>query len=239
MVRSLAGPARPLTGGNCWTWHSLRSFPDLPDPDQTWWVRVFHQGDHCPAPTTRRAHGPMTRFDHHTIHEIPGVPPPPRKCPDGRTIIYLARTMRTALAEVFDDLGTAAVCPGYRIAALHIEEDCRVQDLTGTGCTLLGALPSLCTADLPRGRSQEWARAIAEDQPGGPSIDGVRYTSAHDEGLCLALFERSPALVEVHHGDFPAGGLPLLDIPDRVSTALRAVGVPFRILDAKDCRRCS
>lgn len=29
----------------------------------------------------------------------------------------------------------------------------------------IGALPSLATGDYPRGRTQQWARAIYEDQP--------------------------------------------------------------------------
>lgn len=53
----------------------------------------------------------------------------------------------------------------------------------------IGALPSLATGDYPRTRTQQWARAIFEDQPvDGTTVRGVYYDAAHTNGPALALW---------------------------------------------------
>lgn len=231
-MTALRSPVPPVKGGDAWTWQSLS--PDTAGAATAQpWVRVFHLGTQCPSPGFRRRFGPLHRFDHHTK-----VPPGPQSCPQGRSIIYLAQTLGTALAEVFGDEPTATICPNYRVALLQVGADCRVQDLTGHGAMAIGALPSLCTGPVDRSLTQEWARAIYWDQPAGTPIDGVHYRSAHDEGPCLALFERSPGLLEITSPTCPPGGQPLLALADRVSVLLAERGVRFRPIDADDCERC-
>lgn len=244
MVRELASPRRPLGGcDQTWTWLALEDFPDAGDENQNVWLRVFHQGDRCRTPTTRRGYGPLYRFDHHsTPFDDPaadrsGAKVPARLCPEGRSIIYLARSLPTALAEVFDDLGHAAICPFYRVAALRVTKACQVLDLTGSGCVQLGALPSLGSGSEPRPLTQRWARAIYEDDPTGSPIGGILYRSAHDYGHCLALFDRCPELMEETAGH-PSGGIRLVDIKPRVQQAMMGIRIPYREIDSKACTRC-
>jgi RES domain len=235
MVTQLQPPARPLKGGHSWTWHPEGTFQDEDDARQSRWVRIFHHGQRCPAPDTRRSYGPLARFDHHTVTD-------PVKtagdCPQGRSIIYLAKTLGTALVEVFGDLKEASICPNFRVAAMHIDADCRVQDLTGVGCMSIDALPSLATGDVERPLTQEWARAIYDDEPADSPISGVLYTGAHDEGLCLGLFDRAPSLRMVADAVLSVQGRPLLDMEDRVLCELSKRGLRFKAIDTKDCQRC-
>jgi hypothetical protein len=239
MVKSLPSPKRRLSGGRGWIWYPPSRFPGREMMHQGWWYRVFHCDASNPQPYTRRAYGPVCRFDHHSIDYSDGGPPnPPRACPQDRNIIYLARTLETALVEVFGAIPTAAICPSYRAAAMYVDADCRVQDLTDEGCQEIGALPSLCTGDVPRDLTQEWARAIYEDQPAGVPVAGVLYRSAYDYGLCLALFERSPTLVETVEPGMPMGGFPLQDLSDRVLATLTQRKIEYSPIDPKDCKKC-
>ncbi|MCP5031616.1 MAG: RES family NAD+ phosphorylase [Actinomycetia bacterium] len=232
MVNRISQPGPKLEGGSHWTWHAI-SPATADDPDAAAWVRVFHQGHHCPTATFRRRFGPLLRFDHHTGHISR-----PAECSEGRTIIYLARNLGTALAEVFGDETTATICPNYRVGLVHVEEDCRVQDLTGNGAMAIGALPQLTTGALSRKESQAWARAIHRDEPAGRPIEGIHYRSAHDEGHCLALFERAPNLWEVPRGGHAAKGWALLDIVERVTNLLYERRVRFSEIPSSECDRC-
>ncbi len=226
-----AAPAKVI-GGEAKVWRS-QSPASAGDPMAQAWVRVFHQDRRCPDPDFRRTYGPLHRFDHHT-----GVHSRPQICPDGRSIIYLARCLDTALGEVFGDETTATICPNYRVAMLQVSADCRLQDLTGDRAAAIGALPALSTGDVPRQLSQEWARAIHRDEPAGQPIDGIYYHSAHDEGPCLALFERSPGLDEITNDRCSPGGLPLLDVSDLLITILSRRLIGFRRIEAEDCPKC-
>ena len=50
----------------------------------------------------------------------------------------------------------------------------------------IGALPSLCDGNERRSLTQQWARAIYEDEPAGPDVAGIHYRSAynHRRGAC-------------------------------------------------------
>jgi hypothetical protein len=180
VVADLAEPQRPLSGGRIWSWR----WPDTL-PKAGWgWCRVYHVSPHTPDGVTHRAFGPLARLDHHT-------PPStsPAICPDGRTILYVAGNLATAIGEVFGDVGEAAVCPGYRVALIRPRSTVIVLDLRSEGAAMrIGALPSLATGAYSRARTQRWARAVYEDQPARRPVSGVYYHAAHSNGRSLALW---------------------------------------------------
>lgn len=148
------------------------------------WCRIYHRSAHTPDGITHRSFGPLHRLDHHT----PSIGA--RVCPDGRTVLYVAANIQTAIGEVFGDTSEARICPHYRIAIVRPRTTLDVLDLRGQGAAMaIGALPSLATGDYPRTRTQQWARAIFEDQPvAGTIVRGVYYDAAHTNGPALALW---------------------------------------------------
>jgi hypothetical protein len=191
-------------------------------------VRIYHQDDMTPSADTRRLFGPLLRFDHHT--------PPfaaPARCPSGRTVVYAAKTLRTCGGEVFGDADEATVCPHFRAAVIRPARSVVVQDVQANGSMLIGALPALGTADVPRTETQAWARAVYEDRPASPLVAGIRYTSAHDEGAAVVLWETSPQLVVVQD-------VPICDpaVFRRFVTAMRELGIEVAVVPADACVRC-
>ena len=217
MVRSLPDPVRPLRGGLTWAWRPS-------DP----WLRVYHRDDRTPHADARRAFGPQHRMDHHT-------PPAsaPAVCPAGRSIIYLARTLRTCGVEIFGDAQEAVLCSHWSVAALEPPRPIVVQDLRDNGAMLIGALPALGSGAEPRVATQAWARAIYEDRPGSPEILGVRYSGAHDEGPCLALWEGTLPLTVVE--EHPLRFAPIFQ---RFLIAMSEVGVAVTVAPNTECARC-
>lgn len=138
----------------------------------------------------------------------PHIPTPDGQaqvCPDGRTVLYIAGNLTTAVGEVFGDYPVASICPQYRVALLRPRDPIAVLDLRSQGAAMrVGALPSLATGAYPRARTQEWARAIYEDQPARRTRHGVYYEAAHSAGPALALWGRD-AVIE-HVSD--SGGMP-------------------------------
>ena len=222
MVVHLAPPERPLSGGLWWRWTGTRP-----------WIRVYHAGPGR-TPTGLRRYGPIHRFDHHT--------PPfgsPAECPEGRAVIYLADTMRTAAAETFGDTRTALVCPRYRVVALRPRSETVVQNLRGAGAMMIGGLPAMNVADIPRIETQAWARAIYEDRPADPRVAGVRYTSAYAGGIALALWETAPNLdVAVVRGRRQDFALTDSEIYARLLVAVVPLGIEVRIIGSEECPRC-
>ena len=102
----------------------------------------------------------------------------------------------------------------------------------------IGALPALSTGNERRALTQEWARAIFEDQPAGPAVRGVRYRSAYNDGISVALWDCEGDVRIVRTG----GGQDLpLDDP-RVLRRLQAVMSERRInvttMREADCAAC-
>lgn len=108
-------------------------------------------------------------------------------------MLYVAGDVSTAVGEVFGDYPEAQICPNQRIAIVRPTDPIPVLDLKGKGAAMrIGALPSLLTAPYPRPVTQEWARAIYEDQPvRGTHVWGVYYETAHTAGRSLALWDTS------------------------------------------------
>ncbi|MEK1240334.1 RES domain-containing protein [Mycobacterium ulcerans] len=140
MVADLGEPNRPLSGGRVWTW----KWPETLSARGWQWCRVYHLSAHTPDAITHRAFGPLHRLDHHT-------PPAahPAICPEGRSVLYVAGTLATALGEVSGDLGEAAVCPRFRVGLLRPRTEIVVLDLRSEGAAMrIGALPSLATGAI-------------------------------------------------------------------------------------------
>ena len=160
----------------------------------------------------------------------------PAICPDGRTVLYVAGSLATALGEVFGDAGEAAVCPAYRVALVRPRTQITVLDLRSEGAAMrIGALPSLATGAYPRAHTQAWARAIYEDQPARRIVRGVYYDAAHTNGPALALWDTDND-VDIVSGS--AGELQDFELTDdRIWPRLVVAAAPFRIT-AVQVRRC-
>ena len=197
------------------------------------WFRVYHAAPDRPA-AARRAFGPIERFDPHT-------PPAtaPADCPAGRSVLYLGDSLRTAAAEVFGAHRLAAVCPRYRVAALVPRDELIVQNLRGAGAMMIGGLPAMNVADIPRTETQGWARAIHEDRPANPRVCGVRYTSAYAGGISLAVWDTAPAIsVTRVRGRAQDFALAEPHIYARLLTAVVPLRIEVRTIASEDCTRC-
>ena len=165
MVRALGPPSRPLpkTGDKTvWWWNPPQASA------RWWWCRVYHQGKYTPDGVTFRQYGPAARFDHHHPADPPVVDT------TGRRILYVGEDLATSACEVFGDAGIAAICPNYRVAIIAPTTKLVMYDLAAEGAAMaIGALPALSDGNEARSLTQQWARAIYEDQPAGPKTTGI------------------------------------------------------------------
>jgi hypothetical protein len=105
----------------------------------------------------------------------------------------------------------------------------------------IGALPTLGDGALPRSLTQEWARAIYEDHPLGAPAGGIRYRSAYNAGIALALWDTTGRIrVTVDDNGIDA------DIPlnhpgmlIRLKTLLVERQIVVRTIPHADCPRCT
>lgn len=233
MVVELPVPKRPLQGGKAWPW--LWRHPSASHPWE--WCRIYHRSAYTPSGISHRTYGPLSRLDSHTV--APGGKP--WQCPDGRSVLYVAGNLATAIGEVFGDYTSASVCPNFRVVLVRPVVPVDVLNLRGQGTALrLGALPSLATGTYPRPRTQEWARAIFEDQPvARKKIHGVYYDAAHTNGPALALWntERSVEIVRDYRGSVQDFALADSKIWPRVVS--QVVGIGMRADLVASCPRCS
>src|SRR5271167_815186 len=155
MVRRLKSPKRPLPKARLvWWW--------TPNPAAArWlWCRVYHRSAHTPDGTTFRRYGPLARFDHHKPVEPPDIDP------DGRRILYVGEDLATSACEVFGDAEVAQICPNWRVSIVAPIRRVPLFDLARRGAAMaIGALPALGDGNEARSLTQEWGRAIYEDQP--------------------------------------------------------------------------
>ncbi|MCF3939535.1 RES domain-containing protein [Gordonia tangerina] len=191
---------------------------------------------HTSDGAAHRTFGPLYRLDHH----IPTTSGAARNCPDDRSILYVAGTLATAFGEVFGDLRAAAVCPNHRVALVKPTSSITVLDLRGEGAAMrIGALPSLATGDYPRVRTQEWARAIFEDQPvARREVRGVYYHAAHSNGRALALWNTDDHVEVVSAADGRAQDFALnsASMWPRVVEAAVSLGMQVDLVER--CPRC-
>ena len=81
-------------------------------------------------------------------------------------------------------------CANKRVVRVRVEHDLQLIDLRGPGAMLVGSVAALsATADRPL--SQAWARYLYEHPAIDPPAHGLIYTSAHNGGDALVLFERA------------------------------------------------
>ncbi|WP_396837059.1 RES family NAD+ phosphorylase [Mycobacterium sp. ITM-2016-00317] len=184
---------------------------------------------------TFRRFGPLHRFDHH--HEAN----PPQLDPDGRRVLYVGADLATSASEVFGDAGIAAVCPRYRVSVVAPTAALPLFDLTKSGAAMaIGALPSLADGHEARALTQQWARAIFEDQPAGAAVRGVRYRTAHNFGYSIALWD-SDDRVEVVRDSTGRPQDHALDRPallGRLQVEMRKRRISVTTVPESDCTLC-
>ncbi|GAA4470669.1 hypothetical protein GCM10023094_00060 [Rhodococcus olei] len=154
------------------------------------WYRVYHRDQYTADGVSFRQFGPLGRFDHHT--------PPfatPDLDPEGRTVLYVAGDVATGACEVFGEAGAAPLCSNWRVSQVLPAREVVFYDLDQPGAAMaIGALPALATGNENRELTQQWARAIFEDQPAPTKVEGIRYRTAYNNGLALALWDCVDAL---------------------------------------------
>ena len=114
-------------------------------------------------------------------------------------------------------------------------------DLARKGAALaIGALPSLADGSEPRLLTQEWARAIYEDQPAGAEVTGVRYRSAYNFGYSLALWDCDDDVETVRDARGHFQDLPLDDarVLLRLQVQMRKRLINVTTVSSGDCSEC-
>jgi hypothetical protein len=224
LVANLPDPTRPLRGGKTWSWK----------PNGPPWFRIYHRDSFCPTALAKRHYGPLNRFDHHRFPFGSAAEDP------DRSVIYLAETLATSGAEVFGDTFSASVCPQRFVGRVVPTALIEVQDLVGNGAMLLGASQVLAAGDNPRPDTQQWARAIYDDNPPGRPVAGIRYSGAHQSGICLALWDRATALTIASMKAGQPADLPLTTpgVWHRFVNAMAQLSVVVTRIEAADCPCC-
>ena len=230
MVRALQPPHRPLPKTtHLWWWQ--------PNPTaKSWqWCRVYHQSHHTPNGTTFRHFGPLARFDHHHSADEPAHDP-------ARAVLYLGSDLATSACEVFGDKAIAELCPAWRVCILTPTRKLAMFDLTAAGAAMaIGALPSLSDGNESRSLTQQWARAIYEDQPAEPAVTGVRYRSAYNNGAALALWdcENNIEVLPDRHGRLQ--DIPLTDkrVLSRLQIRMSQRRINVTTIPASACPICA
>lgn len=234
MVKPLAEPERPLPSGGAtvgWRWRT-------PTATAPWgWCRIYHRSGHTATGADARRYGPLFRFDPHT-------PPPelPALDPGGRTVLYVGRDLATSACEVFGEAGEARLCPNYRVTLLRPTSQLTVFDLTAEGSALaIGALPSLGDGPCARPLTQAWARAIYEDNPTISHVDGIRYRSAYNYGISLALWDTKNRVEVVRDNSGRAQDYALRSpaMYARLVDAMKPRHIVVTLLDRTDCPSCA
>lgn len=228
-MRSLLSPRRPLPGGGSsfrWTGGSTK--------DGRWqWCRVYHRDSFSPHGQSPRTWGPLSRFDTHRPDSDGSAKDNPE-----RSVLYIGEDLATSACEVFGPVEEAAICPSYRVAFLRPTRALTMFDLTEPGSAMaIGALPALADGPFDRALTQEWARAIDEDQPLGVPSDGILYRSGYNGGRSLAVWSAE--------GKVDVLGQPESDLPlahpgllAKLKVDLQLRRIVIRTITKADCVRC-
>jgi len=138
-------------------------------------LRIYRPEPHGQTATGFRRSGPLLRFDHHREDVDCGI-------------LYAAFKLSCCLVECFGDTGVIDT-QGRRLAFLLTTRPMQLLELRGRGAMRAGSVAALAsTAD--RDLSQHWSRHFHATYP---QIDGVIYSSAHNEEAAVALYERAEA----------------------------------------------
>jgi RES domain len=230
VVRKLEPPRRPLPRASyTWCWRPR------PSAGRWLWCRVYHRSAHTPDGVTFRGFGPLARLDHHHAAS------PPTLDVTGRRILYVGATLATSASEVFGEAGVAAVCPRYRVSIVAPTRELTMYDLTARAAAMaIGALPALGDGSEARPLTQEWARAIHEDQPAGPDVCGVRYRTAYDSGYSVALWDCDDGVEIVRDARGRLQDLPLDDarVFGRLEEQMRERLIDVTTVSEAECSQC-
>ncbi|MEJ7893902.1 MAG: RES family NAD+ phosphorylase [Solirubrobacteraceae bacterium] len=192
------------------------------------WLRVYHAHPDYSG-RQHRSFGPLNRFD----QQIRDRRQKPKEQPDGRGVVYLAQTLGTALAEAFQEQGVdVSVCPNMRAVAMAPSAEIELLDITGPGLMKIGAVAGLASGAYSRRLTQRWGRAIYEDLV---TLAGIRYRGAHENGICVAAWERTGPLVFEPSEDFALTSKMLWS---RVFVALADQGRRPEKVSAANCPTC-
>ena len=142
--------------------------------------RVYPRGGEFPTTWQAfRAYGPLAvRFDHHD--------PSPRE--QARKIYYVAESILTCVAEVFQDTGFIDPSENERwLVGVRLARPVRLLSLRGLWPTRAGASMALNTGD--RAIARAWSRAIYE---AFSEVEGLYYASAMNaHEPAVVLYERA------------------------------------------------
>jgi hypothetical protein len=156
-------------------------------------MRLYDATKYSAMPLTFRLVGPLMRFDHHRT-QLPATPLDAKKQlyhdPE-RGISYLAHTLSCCLAEVFGDTRTIRLEP-WMLAVLRPQRALNLLNLRGRGAMGAGTAAAIAKVGT-RSVSQAWSRWFYEHEADYGSVDGLIFLGAHDDQLCIALFERCQA----------------------------------------------
>lgn len=142
--------------------------------------RIFTaRGPHAQAWNEARFFGPLRgmRFDPH----------PPPLGTHGRGVMYVAASITTAFAEVFQADRVIARDQNRAVASWIPTRPLKFLDLAGSFPVRNGA--SFAMTVGPKRFTQDWAHAI--DQQLGEQIDGISYQSAITGEPAFVLFSRA------------------------------------------------
>ncbi|GAC1332169.1 MAG: RES family NAD+ phosphorylase [Mycobacteriales bacterium] len=184
-------------------------------------VRIYRtSGEHPTGWRSLRTFGPVPggRFDPHPVR----TDARPADAP-GYGVTYLGLSLRTALAEVFQDTRTVDRRTGRPyLAVFRVRHAVRLLDLAGSWPTRAGASQAISSGR--RDRAQAWARAIYSAYD---DVEGVWYPSAMDGGApAVCLWQRAAAALP----RTPEVNMPL-DAPTLALPLARACGpIGYRLL---------
>jgi hypothetical protein len=141
---------------------------------------------------------------------------------------------------VFGEAREAKLCSKWRVAKVAPVGSIQVFDLTAPGSAMsIDALPALADGDEPRELTQQWARAIYEDQPTQRKVSGIRYRSAYNGGLALALWNSAGRVkTRTFNGHDVDEALRAPRMLTRVYAAVSAQRVVVSKIDDADCIEC-
>ncbi len=131
--------------------------------------------------------------------------------------------------------------PGLASCAAAPDAAADLFDLASTGSAMaIGGLPSLGDGAWPRALTQAWARAVYEDAPTGRHVDGIRYRSAYNAGLALALWDSAATVVVAAdtagvEQDFALSHPEMLA---RLHAAMAPRHIVISLVDSADCPTC-
>jgi hypothetical protein len=207
-----------------------------PNPARWQWCRVYHRSAQTPDGIAFRRYGPLHRFDHHRAADLPA------EDPESRRILYVGEDLATSACEVFGGAGIARVCPGWRVCIIAPIRKLAMFDLACKGAAMaIGALPSLADGNEKRSLTQEWARAIYEDQPAGPEATGIHYRSGYNNGRSLALWDCDRDVEVIHDARGQLQDLSLDDprVLRRLQVQLPRRHINVTTVPASSCKRCT